>query len=33
MLPQLSEEINKSGHVAVYRIHCDTGKSTLLPES
>ena len=29
----LSEEINKSGHVAVYGIHFDIGKSTLLPES
>jgi OOP family OmpA-OmpF porin len=29
----LSEEINKSEHVAVYGIHCDTRKSTLLPAS
>ena len=29
----LSDEINKSGHVAVYGIHFDTGKATLLPDS
>ena len=29
----LSDEINKSGHVAVYGIHFDTGKSAILPES
>ena len=29
----LSGEINKSGHVAVYGIHFDTGKATLLPDS
>ena len=29
----LSEEINKSGHVAVYGIHFDTGKATILPDS
>ncbi len=29
----LSNEINKSGHVAVYGIHFDTGKATILPDS
>ena len=29
----LSDEINKNGHVAVYGIHFDTGKATILPES
>ena len=29
----LSEELNKSGHVAVYGIHFDTGKATILPDS
>jgi len=29
----LAEEINKSGHVAVYGIEFDTGKATLKPES
>jgi OOP family OmpA-OmpF porin len=29
----LSDEINKTGHVAVYGIHFDTGKATILPES
>jgi len=29
----LSEEINKSGHVAVYGIHFNTGKSDILPDS
>jgi OmpA-OmpF porin, OOP family len=29
----LSDEINKSGHVAVYGIHFDTGKATILPDS
>jgi OOP family OmpA-OmpF porin len=29
----LSEEISKSGHVAVYGIHFDTGKATILPDS
>jgi outer membrane protein OmpA-like peptidoglycan-associated protein len=29
----LNDEINKSGHVAVYGIHFDTGKSAILPES
>jgi OOP family OmpA-OmpF porin len=29
----LSDEINKSGHVALYGIHFDTGKATILPES
>jgi OmpA-OmpF porin, OOP family len=29
----LSDEINKSGHVAVYGIHFDTGKAIILPDS
>jgi OOP family OmpA-OmpF porin len=29
----LSDELNKSGHVAVYGIHFDTGKATILPDS
>ena len=29
----LGEEINKSGHVAVYGIHFDTGKAAILPDS
>jgi len=29
----LSDEINKSGHVALYGIHFDTGKAAILPES
>jgi outer membrane protein OmpA-like peptidoglycan-associated protein len=29
----LSDEINKSGHVAVYGIHFDTAKATILPDS
>jgi OOP family OmpA-OmpF porin len=29
----LSDEINKSGHVAVYGIHFDTAKSAILPDS
>jgi outer membrane protein OmpA-like peptidoglycan-associated protein len=29
----LNDEINKSGHVAVYGIHFDTGKFAILPES
>jgi OOP family OmpA-OmpF porin len=29
----LSEEISKTGHVAVYGIHFDTGKATILPDS
>lgn len=29
----LSDEINKTGHVAVYGIHFDTGKAAILPES
>jgi len=29
----LSDEIKKSGHVAVYGIHFDTGKSVILPDS
>jgi OOP family OmpA-OmpF porin len=29
----LNDEINKTGHVAVYGIHFDTGKSAILPES
>lgn len=29
----LSDEINKSGHVAVYGIHFDTGKAVILPDS
>lgn len=29
----LSDEINKSGHVAVYGIHFDTGKAAILPDS
>jgi OmpA-OmpF porin, OOP family len=29
----LNEEINKSGRVAVYGIHFDTGKATILPDS
>jgi outer membrane protein OmpA-like peptidoglycan-associated protein len=29
----LADEINKSGHVAVYGIHFDTGKATLQPDS
>jgi len=29
----LSGEINKSGHVAVYGIHFDTGKAAILPDS
>jgi len=29
----LNDELNKSGHVAVYGIHFDTGKSAILPES
>jgi outer membrane protein OmpA-like peptidoglycan-associated protein len=29
----LSEEIRKSGHVAVYGIHFDTGKAVILPDS
>ena len=29
----LSDEINKTGHVAVYGIHFDTGKATILPDS
>ena len=28
----LSDEINKSGHVAVYGIHFDTAKATILPD-
>ena len=29
----LDDEINKSGHVAVYGIHFDTGKADILPDS
>ncbi|MGZ7033046.1 MAG: OmpA family protein [Thermoanaerobaculia bacterium] len=29
----LSDQLNKSGHVAVYGIHFDTGKTTILPDS
>jgi OOP family OmpA-OmpF porin len=29
----LADEIKKSGHVAVYGIHFDTGKATILPDS
>ena len=29
----LSDELKKSGHVAVYGIHFDTGKSVILPDS
>ncbi len=29
----LAEEINKSGHVAIYGIHFDTGKATIQPDS
>jgi outer membrane protein OmpA-like peptidoglycan-associated protein len=29
----LSDEINKSGHVAVYGIHFDTGKAVIQPDS
>jgi outer membrane protein OmpA-like peptidoglycan-associated protein len=29
----LADEINKTGHVAVYGIHFDTGKSDILPDS
>ena len=29
----LNDEINKTGHVAVYGIHFDTGKATILPDS
>src|SRR2546428_4344621 len=29
----LSDELNKSGHVAVYGIHFDTGKATIQPDS
>ncbi len=29
----LSDEINKSGHVAVYGIHFDTGKAAISPDS
>lgn len=29
----LNDEINKSGHVAVYGIHFDTGKAVILPDS
>ena len=29
----LGEEINKTGHVAVYGIHFDTGKATIQPDS
>jgi len=29
----LSDELNKSGHVAVYGIHFDTGKAAILPDS
>ena len=29
----LSDELNKSGHVAVYGIHFDTAKSTIQPDS
>ena len=29
----LSDEINKSGHVALYGIHFDTAKATILPDS
>ena len=29
----LADEINKSGHVAIYGIHFDTGKSTIQPDS
>lgn len=29
----LSDEINKTGHVAVYGIHFDTGKAAILPDS
>ena len=29
----LSDQLNKSGHVAVYGIHFDTGKATMQPDS
>jgi outer membrane protein OmpA-like peptidoglycan-associated protein len=29
----MADEINKSGHVAVYGIHFDTGKATIQPDS
>jgi OOP family OmpA-OmpF porin len=29
----MADEITKSGHVAVYGIHFDTGKSDILPDS
>ena len=29
----LSDELNKTGHVAVYGIHFDTGKAAILPDS
>ena len=29
----MGDEIRKSGHVAVYGIHFDTGKAAILPDS
>jgi OmpA-OmpF porin, OOP family len=29
----LADEINKSGHVAIYGIHFDTGKASIQPDS
>jgi outer membrane protein OmpA-like peptidoglycan-associated protein len=29
----ISDELNKSGHVALYGIHFETGKATILPDS
>jgi outer membrane protein OmpA-like peptidoglycan-associated protein len=29
----IAEELNKSGHIALYGIHFDTGKATILPDS
>lgn len=29
----IADELNKSGHIALYGIHFDTGKSTILPDS
>jgi len=29
----ISDELNKSGHIAIYGIHFDTGKAAILPDS
>lgn len=29
----IADELNKSGHIALYGIHFDTGKATILPDS